>query len=127
MKIKSTVGHNVSFHKVPGASYKGAPDYITIIAGSTLELDDELWTSCFAGCKGLTGSIATGALVLVEHAKSSLTVEQVCERTLNQVGVKLDPSMSSDELQTLAHKLGVDLTPSEEDIVPEADEDEEVD
>jgi len=110
MKIKSTVGHNVSFHKTPNCSVKGAPDYLTIIAGSTLELSDELWLGAYSASAGVAGSIATGALLIVEDAVSPLSVKEIAVLIKDQVGVDVDTSKEKSEVQALASKLGVDLS-----------------
>ena len=110
MKIKSNVGHNVSYHKVASCTLAGAPDYLTIPAGATLELDDKLWLAAYSDCQGLVGSLATGAVEIVVHAATSLTSDQICEVTFNQLGIQLATSKPVFELQTQALKLGVDLT-----------------
>lgn len=123
MKIKSSVGHNVSFHKVPNCTIKGAPDYLTIPAGATIELEDSLWLGAFASSKGLVGSLATGAITIVVHAASELSVEEIVER-LYVAGVKVDPSKSKEEVQAMAIKLGVDLSENLE-VVVEGEEGED--
>ena len=72
MKIKSNVEHNTSFHRVVGCKASlAAPDYLTIPARSTMELDDELWLGAYAKAGGIAGGLATGALVIVEQPKSN--------------------------------------------------------
>ena len=125
MKIKSTVGHNISFHKVPNCKVKGAADYLTIPAGSTLELEDSLWLGAYAGSGGIAGSVATGALVIVEDAESPLSVEEIAACIRDQAGVAVDPSKEKTEVQALAMKLGVDLSvvPAEQEEEEDKDED----
>lgn len=109
MKIKSTVEHNVSFHKVPQSTLKGIPDYLTIPAGSTLELEDDIWLDAYASSDALQSSIQTGALILVEDAASPLSVEEILELLREKAGIAANPELSKPELQSLAHRLGVSL------------------
>lgn len=109
MKIKSTIEHNVSFHKVPQSTMKGVADYLTIPAGSTLELDDETWLDAFASSDALQSSIRSGSLILVEDAASPLSVEEILELLREKAGIAANPELSKPELQNLAHRLGVSL------------------
>ena len=124
MKIKSNVAHNVSFHKVPEAPY-GTADYITIPAGSTLELEDKLWLSAYAGSKAIAGSLATGALTMVEHAQSSLSVGEMRKRIEAKASIKVDLKLKKSEVQALAVALGVDLSAAVELAVVEDEQEEE--
>lgn len=125
MKIKSTVGHNVSFHKVPNCKVKGnVADYLTIPAGATLELDDDLWLGAYAGSGGVVGSLATGALLMLVDAESPLSVEEIAALILDQVGVKVAPSKEKAEVQAVALKLGVDLSAELSDSDEDKDDSE---
>jgi len=110
MKIKSTVGHNVSFHKVPNCPVNGVPDYLTIPAGATLELEDDIWLGAYSSAAGIAGSLATGALVMVVDAVSPLSVAEIAALIKDQAGVEVDTSKEKSEVQSLATKLGVDLS-----------------
>jgi len=109
MKIKSTVSHNVSFRKAHDAP-KSTADYLTIPAGSTLELDDKTWNNSFAGSKSIAASISTGALEMVEHAASPVSASDMIKLIKSQVGVTVDSVLEKAVIQDLAIKLGVDLT-----------------
>ena len=109
MKIKSTVSHNVSFHKAPSAP-KSTPDYLTIPAGATLELDDKTWNNSFAASKSIAASISTGALEMVEHAASPVSVGDMIKLIKSQAGVTVDSVLEKAVVQDLAMKLGVDLS-----------------
>lgn len=106
MKIKSNVEHNISFCRQHGAS--AAPEYCTIVAGATLEMDDKLWLSAYAG--PATAAIEAGALTITEEPVTTLTAKQIVELIEDQVGVTVDPKKPKAELQTIANKLGVVLS-----------------
>lgn len=125
MKIKSNVAHNVSFHKVPTAPTSAAA-YLTIPAGSTLEMEDKVWLSAYAGSKGIVSSITTGALTMVEHAQSSLSVGEMRKRIEDKASIKVDLKLKKSEVQALAVALGVDLSAAKEVATEEDKKEEEV-
>ena len=120
MKIKSNVEHNTSFHRVASCKASlAAPDYLTIPAGSTVELDDELWLGAYAKAGGIAGGLATGALLLVEQPKSNKSAAELVELIFAQAGVEADVEKGVEGLQDLANKLDVDLfAEAEEKDVP---------
>ena len=121
MKIKSTVSHNVSFHKGPNAP-KSTADYLTIPAGATLELDDKIWNNSFAASKSIAASISKGALEMVEHAASPVSIGDMIKLIKAQVGVTVDSSLEKATVQDLAIKLGVDLSASVPKVIKKKNE-----
>lgn len=120
MKIKSNVENNTSFHRVVGCKASlAAPDYLTIPAGSTIELDDELWLGAYAKAGGIAGGLSTGALVILEQPKSNKSAAELVEAIFAQAGVEADVNKGVEGLQELANKLDVDLfAEAEEKAVP---------
>lgn len=108
MKIKSTLGHNISYPKHVGAP-SGSPLWLTIPAGATLELEDELYLSSYVRSEGLVSSIEDGALVVTVQPVSPLSAKEVAAAIKKQAGVVVDSSKEKHELEALASKLGVDL------------------
>ena len=102
MKVKSNVGHNVSFYSatMPAA-------YITIPAGATLELDDKVWLEQYA--VACAAAVSGQALTVTVAPKSTKTAKEIASAIKEQAGVAVDPAKSKDELQSLSSKLGVDL------------------
>ena len=100
MKIKSNLRHNISYYKTATAK-SSAPDYMTIPAGATLELDDDMWFDAFANVDALLSGVASGTLEIVAQPVSPLIEDQV--------GITVGKKEKA-ELQTLALKLGVDLS-----------------
>ncbi len=109
MKIKSTVERNCSFHKMPSAP-SNTPNYFTIPAGSTLELEDSMWNSSFANSPSIAASLSNGSLVMVEHAVPPVSVEDMVALIKDPAGVTLDSALEKASVQDLAMKLGVDLS-----------------
>ena len=112
MKIQSKVEHNISFFAQSGV--QGVPPYITIIAGATHEIDDATWVKGYAAAA--SQAISSGQLVVLVEPVTQLTAKQIAAAVKAQMGVTVDPKKPKSELQSIAAKLGVDLSgPTSED------------
>lgn len=106
MKVQSKVEHNISIFKPGGI--EGVPDYLTIVAGATHEIEDSIWVKGFA--VAAAGAISAGDLVILEEPATTLTVKQIIAAIKDQMGVSIDSKKTKAELQSIALKLGVDLS-----------------
>lgn len=103
MKIKSNLGHNVSFY-----SATMPKQYMTVPAGATLELDDKVWIAEYA--KAAAPAISSQALTILKQPVTQLTAKEIASTIKSEAGVAVDPSKSKAELQDLSVKLGLDLS-----------------
>ncbi len=106
MKVQSKLDHNVSFFAPNGV--EGLPGYITIIAGATHEFEDAIWTRGFAAAT--SAAVSSGQLVVLEEPATVLTAKEIAAAVKEQMGVTIDPKKPKSELQSIAAKLGVDLS-----------------
>ena len=105
MKMKNKTNRNINI-LAPHTGNGGIPFRVSVIAGSTLEIDEETYEKVRVAAEKL---VDVGVLEYVESPVSKLTKAEIITKVLEEVDVELSDKLKHNELQEKAEQLGVEV------------------